>query len=363
MSGPPAAPDGTLVDIGIPTYGRPRYLAEAIECVLEQTLPSWRLTISENGPGSNHVAEVVEPHLADARIRYVTTGENLGGARNSTRLIQAGSAPYVALLHDDDRWDPEFLARRAAFLEAHPTCGLVLSSYDFIDSNGAVVHRFEVDLAEGVQDRTAFLRTLYRLNVIGIPTPLVRRTAYETVRPVFNETILFYDHEMWLRIASRFDIGFLPISDAQWRVHSSQTTQQAQWHWGEHRLQLLDEVEKILPEHFPARERRRARWIALMRGALDGRRRGDRHAAVSSLRQAIRTYPAAPIDPAIVSHIVGWVAQRNVRRDVFRAGLSDYRDRQASDPPATARAETAPGAPVTESSGGLRPFQHGRSRT
>ena len=81
----------TLVDVGIPTYGEPKFLAKAIESVLDQTFPAWALTISENWPrerGRRWAA--VEPYLADPRVRYVTTGTNLGGARNSTGLIQSG---------------------------------------------------------------------------------------------------------------------------------------------------------------------------------------------------------------------------------------------------------------------------------
>ena len=50
-----------LVDVGIPTHGRPRF-REAVESVLAQTFVGWRLTISENGPEgpvidrcSNHI--------------------------------------------------------------------------------------------------------------------------------------------------------------------------------------------------------------------------------------------------------------------------------------------------------------------
>ena len=56
----------------------------------------------------------------DPGFTLVATGRNLGPAANWTRLIQQGSAPYVTLLQDDDVWDPDFLARRVAFLERHP---------------------------------------------------------------------------------------------------------------------------------------------------------------------------------------------------------------------------------------------------
>ena len=100
-----------VVDVGVPTWGRPQYLRETIESVLAQTFQRWRLTVSENGPGDEEIRAIVEPYLDDSRVRHVPTGSEISAPENATRAIEAGDAPFVALLHDDDRWDPEFLAR------------------------------------------------------------------------------------------------------------------------------------------------------------------------------------------------------------------------------------------------------------
>ncbi len=306
-----------VVDVGIPTYGQPRFLAEAIECVLAQTVSSWRLTISENGPGSEHIAGVVGLYLSDQRVRHVTTGTNLGGARNSTSLLQAGTSAYVALLHDDDRWERDFLARRLAFLEANPTCGLVFSSCDFIDEKGSVVYRFAPKLAKGVQPRQAFLRTLYRRNVICIPTVLVPRWCYEAVGPAFRDGLLFYDYEMWLRVAARFDVGFLDVCDAAYRIHRAQTTHDVGSNMGEHRIALLEAVQGILPPGFPSLERRRARSGALLRLALEAVERGDRRGSIAHLRKAIREYPVGLLDPKLAALVIGSMRRRALQRKMW----------------------------------------------
>ena len=322
MSDPSVVADGILVDVGIPTHGRPAYLAEAIESVRRQTFSSWRLTISENGPGSDYVAGIVEPHLSSPRVQYVKTGTNLGAARNATRLIQTGSAPFVAILNDDDRWDPEFLARRVAFLEANPTCALVFSRCDFIDGAGSVLYRYEIELPEGPQNEEAFLRTLYSRCVICMPTVLVRRWAYTDVGP-FKESVLFYDHELWLRIAARFPVGFLSTCDAQYRVHRSQTTQQkVRLHVGEHKLEVLDEAENILPPDFPQLERRRARFVALTRAGLDAFGRGQRRGGIAWLARAIRAHPAAPVDPEIATRVFRRLSQHAQDREFWSVGLT-----------------------------------------
>src|SRR6185312_10022575 len=113
------------VDVGMPTRGEAPYIGEAISSVRTQTYPDWTLHVSENGPGGGELQQRLAPYLADERVRYSATGGDLGAAQNHTRLLRAGDAPYVAILHDDDRWDPGFLERRVEFLERHPECGFV----------------------------------------------------------------------------------------------------------------------------------------------------------------------------------------------------------------------------------------------
>jgi glycosyltransferase involved in cell wall biosynthesis len=311
-----------LVDVGVPTYGSGEYLAEAIEAVLGQTFTGWTLTVSENGPGSDEIARIVEPYLADPRVRYTAIGRNVGGAGNATSLIGTGSAPYVAILHDDDRWAPEFLARRVAFLEANPSSGLVFSPCDVVDGTGKVLFRFEVPLKEGVQEQRAFLRRLYRGNLNCVPTALVRRSSYEAVGPTFSESLLFYDYEMWFRIAARFDIGFLREVDASYRVHTTQTTQAVRLHIGDHRLALLREAERIVPPDFPRLEVRRGNCKALVRAARDAFARGERRRGLGYLVRAIRTHPAAPLDPDILLQAVRRLTRPQPQRELRQAGLT-----------------------------------------
>jgi glycosyltransferase involved in cell wall biosynthesis len=214
---------GHLVDVGIPAYCKPEYLEEAIESVLAQTLPSWRLLVSDDSPPDESVAPVVEPYLSDPRVEYVVsrTGDC---ARNWTRVIQTGSAPYVAILHDDDRWHPEFLERHVAFLEREPECGFVCSSARIIDGGGKVVGQSRLYLDEGVYPPEVIAPMLLRKNLVKVAAVLVRRSAYEAVGPEFMDTLTYPDWEMWLRLALKFPMGYLRRRDADYRVHALAST-------------------------------------------------------------------------------------------------------------------------------------------
>ena len=130
--------------------------------------PSWRLTISENGAEGAVISAMLEPYLSDPRVNLVSTGSEVSAPQNATRAIQAGRARYVALLHDDDRWDRGFLSRRVSFLEPHKTWGLVFSHCNYIGETGDLVYRYTANLREGLQPRRTFLCTLYRQNVIAV---------------------------------------------------------------------------------------------------------------------------------------------------------------------------------------------------
>jgi glycosyltransferase involved in cell wall biosynthesis len=309
------------VDIGLPTRGEAPYIAEAIESILAQTHRAWHLLISENGPGGGELEERIRPYLADPRSEYSAMGEAVGASKNHTRVIQYGSSPYVAILHDDDRWDPEFLARRVEFLESHPECGLVFSANREMDERSRETGRSRQVLAEGVHPPEEFVPLLLRHNMIGIPTVLVRRSAYETVGPVFDEQTVFFDYEMWLRIALRFPVGYLAVWDASYRVHDRQVTM-TERRRGRQELTLLDQIEGLLadaPHVEPDRRQlRRRRARAHLSAALDELQEPNRRSASRHLAEAVRIYPLAAIDPKVPAALVGLTLGARGRRAVDR---------------------------------------------
>jgi glycosyltransferase involved in cell wall biosynthesis len=321
----------TQVDIGLPTRGEAPFIEEAIDSILAQTHSVWHLFISENGPGGGRLEERIRPYLADPRIQYSPVGEPVSAAQNHTRLIQHGSSPNVAILHDDDRWDPEFLQRRVEFFENHPDCGLVFSANREMDERSTETARSRQVLAEGVHPPQEVVPLLVRHNLIGMPTVLVRRSAYEAVGPVFDEQTVFFDYEMWLRLALRFPVGYLAVWDAAYRVHDQQVTMTSKRR-GLQELTLLDHIDGLLakaPHVQPDRRwlrRRRAR--AHLSAALDELQEPDRRAASSHLAEAVRTYPPAAIDPKMPAALVGLTlgargqrALQRLRYLVLRKGL------------------------------------------
>ena len=325
LSGPP-------VDIGMPAYLRPHFISEAIESVLAQTYTKWRLVVSENGPGGSEVEAVVRQYTSDPRVRYIATGRNLGPAANWTRLLQGGRAPYFTLIQDDDKWDPEFLARRVAFLEANPSCGFVFAGERKIDQNGRriAIERTPAlpirDIADvlpgGVYSPREFVESMYRYRLGGIHTPAIcslgvmsRRSAVDAVGAVFDDAYPFFcwDVELYLRMALRFPTGFMAIRDGIQRIHHPSITSESNFdgeYWIRYQEYHADWFRRELPGLQLPPECDEIVADAHIMAALDALERGDRRRCARHLRSALRRCPRYVANPRLAAGAAGLVLGR-----------------------------------------------------
>lgn len=298
---------GAKVDIVLPTYGEPRYLKEAIDSVIGQSLLNWRLVVFDNSPEDGRAATVVEPYMADPRVQRVVTGK-LSQAENYTRGLRHGVAPYVALLPDDEYWEQGFLARRVAFLDSHPACGLVFSASRVIDDRGDEIAERTHRLTEGVHVPEDFVPRLFEHQVITTTPVLMRRSACEAVGAYFSGAYgTLIDYEMWLRMAVSFPVGYLAVRDCAGRFHGESVTATSSLLRGQERLRLVAHAEQLIrdnspPLDVPRRLARRRRARVLVTCALDAAQSGDTPAARGYLRGSVRLHARVVFDPRV------WVA-------------------------------------------------------
>lgn len=99
-----------------------RFLAEAIESVLAQTVRDWELLVVDDG-SSDSTRAVAEAFAAgDARIRLAAHpgGAHLGMSATRNLGLREACSELAAFLDHDDRFEPAKLETMLALLEAHP---------------------------------------------------------------------------------------------------------------------------------------------------------------------------------------------------------------------------------------------------
>src|SRR2546425_4829090 len=98
---------------------------------------------------------------------------------NFNRGVRAGRGEYIVFFHDDDRYEPVFLEKHVAMLEANPRAGFAGGNFDVIDAEGrCIVRRRQIERT-GTWSGRYFIERLFRRGRGDLQTPglIFRRAA------------------------------------------------------------------------------------------------------------------------------------------------------------------------------------------
>ncbi|MBU2955621.1 glycosyltransferase [Marinobacter sp. F3R08] len=205
----------TTVSVVTPTYNRARFLPDAIESVLAQTHSDFELIVWDDG-SDDDTREVLEPYLADSRVRYFYQ-ENQGQSYARNHALEHASGDYIAFLDSDDLWAPDKLEKQLAFLLANPEVDIVHGDEAMIDEDGKVT-----SLANMRRYSGRITRYLLADNSVSIATVLVRRRCFVEMGGFDTSVGVADDYELWLRFSARYLFHYEPGIVASYRVMSEQ---------------------------------------------------------------------------------------------------------------------------------------------
>lgn len=106
------------VSVVIPTRNRPELVARAVRSALDQTLREIEVIVVIDGPDDDTRAKLAAD--SDPRLRVMALDSSGGAPSARNTGVEHATAPYTALLDDDDEWLPEKLATQVALARAAP---------------------------------------------------------------------------------------------------------------------------------------------------------------------------------------------------------------------------------------------------
>jgi glycosyltransferase involved in cell wall biosynthesis len=223
--------DGPLVSIIIPTFNRTQYLRTALGSALAQTYRHIEVLIADDASSAD-VRGSIADLLPDPRVTYHRNPTNLGMGGNTWTALMRASGTYVATIHDDDAWEPDFLATLVPPLEADGTLSVAFSDHHVMDENGVLneaaasknSRQWRRDrLARGVVRPFAEVAILWQA-VPAAMAALFRKSAIDWA-DFPPEVGTYYD--IWLAyLASRSGAGayYEPRRLTRYRVHAQSET-------------------------------------------------------------------------------------------------------------------------------------------
>jgi glycosyltransferase involved in cell wall biosynthesis len=174
------------VSVVIPVFEGERFLAEAVESVLAQTLPPGEVIVVDDG-SSDRSAAVAESFGAAVRV-IRTPHRGVSAARNTGVADSTGE--LIGFLDADDLMKPDRLERQAAVLAERPELDLVLGRAEIVAEDGAELPEvITATPAPMAGDRESY----YAMTV------LVRRKAFDRVGPFDPELRLAQDGDWLMR--------------------------------------------------------------------------------------------------------------------------------------------------------------------
>lgn len=216
-----------LLCICIPTYNAEKTIEESLASVLRQTYENTIVHIVDNA-STDRTLKIVGK-FADPRIRIHSHNVNIGAEGNFNRCIQIAEGKYTAIYHADDIYENEISAKQIAYLEANPKVGAVFTAARTIDAQGrslGVIGGLYSDNGneKNLTFQNLFKSILKRGNFLVCPSAMVRTEIYKYDIQNWRGELFrsSADLDVWLRIAKKYDIGFLNELLMRYRVDSNQ---------------------------------------------------------------------------------------------------------------------------------------------
>ena len=187
------------MDVIIPSYNRKRLLKRAVQSVQNQSYKNWNLLIvddgSTDGTSENCYGE-------KTTILCLEHNKGVGYARNQG--IRQTKAEWIAFLDSDDEWLPQKLQKQMEYANNHPQYFLVHCNETWL-RNGKVFNQKKQHRKQGGR---IFIPSV-RLCCISPSAVLIKRSLLQELG-LFRENFpVCEDYELWLRITSRYEVGFL----------------------------------------------------------------------------------------------------------------------------------------------------------
>lgn len=216
-------PETPRISAIIPVYNGRKYLREAVDSVIAQTLPPIELIIVDDGStdGSMDVLEGLEAPFPIVRLRQENAGQS--AARNHGARVAKGD--FIALLDQDDAWYPEHLEELARPFGEERRLGWAYSNLDEMDEGGGMVTVGMLDDLPAQHPKRSLHEMLSHDLFILPSASLIERKAFLAVGG-FDERLSGYeDDDLFLRMfRAGYRNVYLPQSLSKWRIYGGSTS-------------------------------------------------------------------------------------------------------------------------------------------
>ena len=189
------------VSVIIPVFNRSELLKRALDSVFSQSLPPRQVIVVDDGSTDDTIELLRSKYSSTVSV---ISQENAGVSRARNVGISASSHEWIAFLDSDDEWHSRKLEKQVDFLTQNPEYQICHSDEIWI-RKGIRVNPKRYHAKSG---GWIFSKCL-PLCAISPSAVIVNRTVFSDVGLFDEELPVCEDYDMWLRVTSKYPVGFV----------------------------------------------------------------------------------------------------------------------------------------------------------
>jgi len=206
------------VSVVMPCYNADKYIGEAIQSIINQSLADWELIIIDDGSTDDTIEKI--KMFKDLRIKLIQLKKNYGNYYARNIGIKASSGKYLAMFDSDDISHLNRLELQYDYLESRPRTGAIGTSFHYIDSQG---------VKTGFEDRacgsSVFKVHLISNNFMLQSTIFIRSHLVEKYKLMYSTNYVYAsDYDFVFQCSKYFKIYNLADYCVSYRVHYQNIT-------------------------------------------------------------------------------------------------------------------------------------------
>ncbi|MBW7675615.1 glycosyltransferase family 2 protein [Chryseobacterium chendengshani] len=198
------------ISVVMPVYNGEKYLKEAIDSILNQTLIDFELLIINDG-SSDHTESIVKSYMDD-RIVYLKNEQNIGLIKTLNKGLDLARGEFIARMDQDDISLPERFEKQISVLEKNPEIGVCGTWFTLFRENQ------EDQIIKHPESNDSIKIGLLTSCLVGHPTVMIRKMAIGDYRYDINYQAA-EDYELWTRLIKITGFHNIQESLLRYRFH------------------------------------------------------------------------------------------------------------------------------------------------
>lgn len=198
-----------MVSVIIPAYNCEKYIGQAIDSVMKQTIKEDIEVIVIDDASKDGTRQSVQSYmnqyanmdLSDSirSISYHSNGKNMGVAEARNAGIRAAQGEYIAFLDADDWWESDKLEKEMTLMHQKDAI-FVYSGRELMNPDGSSTGKII-----GVPQKASY-NSLLRTNYIPCSSVLIKTEAAREFYMCHDE--LHEDYILWLKVLKKYNSAY-----------------------------------------------------------------------------------------------------------------------------------------------------------